>query len=292
MNLLRNPAWLRDHQFGYQRFADMPPALFDRLNEQLDRVQSRPDGPEPLVSIVIPAYNEEANLLSCVSSLASQQTTLAFEIIVVNNNSTDQTQAILDRLHLKSYFQPRQGVGPARQMGQENAAGRYILLGDSDCIYPAGWLNALMAKLQRPGVVCVYGRYAFMAEPGFPRWKLALLEQLKNGIAEFRHLNRPYFNSLGLSMGYVKEYGLKVGFVMTNFWGEDGRLCLDLMPYGKIEAVRANHARPWTAPRALRRSGSFGQALTERLRKELSRFAANFRPHHPQDLDDPKFSKE
>lgn len=288
MTFFQNPSWLRAFAFDYKRFEDVPSSIFSEINQNLDRVQSK----RPLVSILIAAYNEEINILRCVASLSRQQTQIPFEIIVINNNSSDKTQQTLDHLHVKSLFEARQGCGPARQFGQENAAGQYILLGDADCFYPPCWVNDLMAVLQKPGVVCVYGRYAFISEAGYPRWKLAILEQMKNIIAEFRHLYRPYFNAYGISMGYVKEYGLKAGFITTRFWGDDGRLCLDLMAYGKIKQVRSNRARPWTGPRTLQRSGSFSQALTERIKKEAVRFAANFQPHTPQDLDDPKFNKK
>src|SRR5690606_12626695 len=146
------------------------------------------------------------------------------------------------RLHVRKLFQEIQGCGPARQLGQENAKGKYILLADADCLYPDCWLNEMMKVLTQPGVVCVYGRYSFISEERYPRWKLYSLEKMKDIIAEIRHLKRPYLNAYGISMGYVKEYGLKVGYVMYKIWGDDGRLCFDLMSYGKVKQVRSNKA--------------------------------------------------
>jgi glycosyltransferase involved in cell wall biosynthesis len=288
MYLFNNPAWLNTFQFDYERFEDIPDAVFERVNQNLDRVQSN----KPLVSILIAAYNEEINILRCVASIASMKTQIPFEIIVINNNSTDKTQQTIDKLHVRSLFEVQQGCGPARQLGQEKAAGKYILLADADCFYPECWVDEMIQVLAKPGVVCVYGRYSFISEAGYPRWKLTALETMKDIIAEFRHIKRPYFNAYGLSMGYVKEYGLKVGIIMTRFWGDDGKLCLDLMPYGKIKQVRSNRARAWTGPRTLQRSGSFAQALSERLQKEVTRFFANFHSRIPADQNDPKFSKK
>ncbi|WP_077132215.1 glycosyltransferase family 2 protein [Spirosoma montaniterrae] len=289
MHLFTNPAWLTPFRFDYARYEDIPDSVFDAVNRDLDRVQSS----TPAVSVMIAAYNEEVNILRCLASLSKQKTTVPFEIIVINNNSADKTQQTLDRLHVKSLFEKKQGCGPARQFGQENAAGTYILLADADCFYPDCWVDKMMKVLAKPGVVCVYGRYSFISEPGFPRWKLALLEVMKDAVAEFRQIKRPYLNAYGISMGYVKEYGLKVGFIITNFWGDDGRLCLDLMPYGKVRQVRSNKARAWTGPRTLQRSGTFGQALVERVWKELSwQFSLYFSQRQPTDLDDPKFAKK
>jgi hypothetical protein len=140
----------------------------------------------------------------------------------------------------------------------------------------------MIKVLEKPGVVCVYGRYSFISEPGFPRWKLTMLETMKDVIAEFRHINRPYFNSYGLSMGYVKEYGLEVGFIKTGFWGDDGQMCLGLMKYGKIKQVRSNKARAWTGTRTLQRTGSFGKALMSRIAIEIKRFTGNFDSRLPE----------
>lgn len=278
MNILKNPAWLKQFQFPYSCYDDIPHSVFEGINLNLDRVQSN----TPLVSIVIAAWNEEVNILRCVASLSKMQTTIPFEIIVVNNNSTDNTQTTLEHLHIKSFFEKVQGCGPARQLGQENAFGKYILMADADCLYPECWVDEMIKVLQKPHVVCVYGRYSFIAEPGYPRWKLAIFELMKDIIAEFRHLNRPYFNAYGMSMGYIKDYGLKVGFIKINRRGEDGQLCLDLMKYGKIKQVKAGKARTWTGTRTLMLDGNITSAMTTRLYKELKRFFYNLHSRLPE----------
>lgn len=279
MNIFKNPEFIKDFQFDYQHFEEIPDAVFNSINDDLDKLQQK----EPVVSILIAAWNEEVNILSSVASLSKLKTDIPLEIIVVNNNSQDRTQDTIDKLHVKGLFQQIQGCGPARQLGLENARGKYILLADADCIYPDCWLNEMIKVLSQKDVVCVYGRYSFISEPGFPRWKLQMLELMKDIIAEFRHINRPYFNSYGISMGFIKEFGLKVGFVMTNFWGEDGQMCLGLMKYGKIKQVKANKARAWTGPRTLKRDGSFISALKKRLIKEAKRFAGNFSSYVPEE---------
>ncbi|TXK52123.1 glycosyltransferase family 2 protein [Pontibacter qinzhouensis] len=286
--LLQNPTWLNNFNFPYERLDQVPEEIFEEVNRNLDTVLSK----DPVVSIIIAAFNEEVNVLRCIASLSRMKTTIPFEIIVVNNNSKDRTQETLNKLHVRSLFETRQGCGPARQLGQENAKGKYVLLGDADCFYSEHWINEMLKVLQQPGVVCVYGRYSFISEPGFPRWQLAIFEKMKDVIAEFRHIHRPYFNAYGISMGYVKEYGLKVGFIKTKFWGDDGKLCLDLMAYGKIKQVKATKARAWTGTRTLQRSGSFAEATVERIKKELNRLTGNFSSEVPfYDPNDPKFNK-
>jgi glycosyltransferase involved in cell wall biosynthesis len=271
---MKNPKWIYDHLYEYKYYEEIPQAVFDEINANLDKVQSK----EPLVTVVICAWNEEVNILKTISSMSRMHTAYPFEIIVVNNNSTDHTQDTLNRLRIKSCFQPVQGWGPARQMGLEQAAGKYVLMADADAIYPCMWLERMVNALQKPGVVCVYGRYSFIAEEGYPRWQLFIHEKMKDMVAGLRHFKRPYLNAFGLSMGFIKEYALKVGYVMHMIRGEDGRMCFDLMKYGKVLQVKSNSARIWTYPRTLKKDGSLGKALINRVVKEINRLPKMFFP--------------
>jgi len=280
MKITSNPDWIKDLDYSYNKFEEIPQHIFDTINADLDKIT----GDQPLVTILIAAWNEEINILRCISSLSKTIFDHPIEIIVVNNNSKDRTQDTIDKLHVNGMFEKNQGCGPARQHGQLSAKGKYVLLADADCFYPSCWVKEMIGVLSKPDVVCVYGRYSFISEPGFPRWKLYILEKMKDVIAEFRQIKRPYFNAYGLSMGYIKEYGLKVGFINDNFWGDDGQLCLGLMEYGKVRQVRSNKARAWTGVRTLQRNGhSFSQALTSRLSKEAKRFFNNFNSKLPDD---------
>lgn len=280
MNIFRNPKWIKPFEYNFPTFNEIPDAVFDEINQGLDAIQTH----EPLVSIIISAWNEEVDILKTVGSLSKLKTKVPIEIIVVNNNSTDHTQDTLDRIHIRNFFQPIQGWGPGRQMGMENAKGKYILMADSDCIYPKCWVDEMLAVLQKPGVVSVYGRYSFISEPGFERWQLSFLELCKDLVAEIRQVKRPFLNSYGMSMGFIKEYGLKEGFYMNKTHGEDGRMCYDLMKYGRVKPVRSNRNRVWTGVRTLRKSGSFSQVLKVRTLKELKRFSIYFNTkmkYHP-----------
>lgn len=279
MHLFKNPSWIRKYNLPFSSYADIPSSIFDEINKRLNKLQN----PEPQVSIIISAWNEEVNILRCLSCLADLETDIPLEIIVINNNSSDNTQLTLDKLHVKNFFQPIQGWGPARQMGMENAKGKYILLADADCYYPPQWVNEMIKVLAEKDVVCVYGRYSFIAEPGFPRWKLSILETMKDVLAEFKHIKRPYLNAYGMSYGFIKEYGLKIGFIMDQTRGDEGKMCFDLMNYGKVKQVRTNKARIWTGPRTLQKDGAFSKALMNRVKKEGRKLLTLLTPHPPHD---------
>ncbi|MFC3196165.1 glycosyltransferase family 2 protein [Parapedobacter deserti] len=274
MSALRIPNWVNacNHKFGSYR--EIPGEVFAQINGRLKRLQSD----APLVSVVIAAWNEEVNILNCIDSLSRMETVLPLEIIVINNNSTDHTDLTLKRLDVGTFLQPIQGPGPARELGQQQSRGKYILLADADCLYPPTWVDDMIGVLKKPKVVCAYGRYSFLPDEKYPRWKLYLLEKMKDMVAELRHFKRPYLNAYGMSMGYIAANGRAIGFVDHNIRGEDGRMCFDLMKFGKIKQMKANRSRVWTAPRTLQSEGSFAKVLFNRIRKEIKRLFSLFRP--------------
>jgi glycosyltransferase involved in cell wall biosynthesis len=280
MPLFKNPSWINTELLKYERLEDIPASVFNEVNTNLDKVLNQTN---PIATVIITAWNEEANIVRCLYSLSKNQTNYPFDIIVVNNNSKDRTQDTLDRIHIKSLFQGKQGCGPARKLGQENALGKYILFADADCIYPKVWVQKMMEKLTEKKVACVYGRYSFLAPEGKSRFKFVFFEFAKDVFAEIRHINRPHLNAFGISMGFVKEYGLKVGIDDRNVRGDDGRLCFDLIPYGKVKQVRSRSARAWTGARTLDQDGSFSRALVRRIVNEIYRIPSYFSRQAPHD---------
>src|SRR5690606_36277940 len=125
---LRNPGWIDSRLYSQRRLEDIPSSLFEEINDGLRRLRK---DEVSLVSVVIPALNEEVTILRTLHSISRNQTDIPVEVIVVNNNSTDRTQVVLDRLEVRSFLQIRPGWGPARLMGQEMARGKYILMADA-----------------------------------------------------------------------------------------------------------------------------------------------------------------
>jgi glycosyltransferase involved in cell wall biosynthesis len=92
------------------------------------------------VSLVIPAYNEESHLAGCLEAIAAQSVQ-PFEVIVVDNNSTDQTVAIARRYpFVKVLHEKRQGVVFARDTGFNAARGDIIGRTDGDSILAPDWV--------------------------------------------------------------------------------------------------------------------------------------------------------
>jgi glycosyltransferase involved in cell wall biosynthesis len=109
------------------------------------------------LSIVVPAYNEASSIGACLRSLAHQQTGRRYEVVLVDNNSTDQTievaRAAASGLDLRVVQEHCQGRGAARRAGFEAAQGHIVFSADADTVYRADWLQTLLGPLGQPGVV-------------------------------------------------------------------------------------------------------------------------------------------
>lgn len=104
--------------------------------------------PDPLVSVVIPSYNQRDTILRTLKSLSHQRAPPPFEVIVVDSSSPSLERLI--RIHhpeVRVIVRPAQTfAGISRNLGMEAARARLILLTDTDCIVEPRWV-AKMARL-------------------------------------------------------------------------------------------------------------------------------------------------
>lgn len=111
------------------------------------------------VSIIIPAYNAEKTLAECLAACLTQDYP-DFEIIVVDDGSTDGTSAVSQRFEAVRYHhQSNSGPASARNTGARIASGDLLVYTDSDCIPQSDWLRQLTRGFEE-GVVAVGGTYA------------------------------------------------------------------------------------------------------------------------------------
>src|SRR5689334_20387724 len=93
------------------------------------------------ISVIIPAYNEEQALAATIQSVLDQNYP-NFEIIIVNNASSDNTQEIAQRFPVKVVLEPRKGLLYARERGRKEATGEIIANIDADCLPKSNWLSS------------------------------------------------------------------------------------------------------------------------------------------------------
>jgi glycosyltransferase involved in cell wall biosynthesis len=112
----------------------------------------------PRYSIVVPAYNEAAYVGRALTSLQQQDFDGPYEIVVVDNNSTDDTAAVAAGYGVQVEHEPQQGVCAARQRGVDTSRGDIVVSVDADTIYPPNWLNTIDARFaESPDAVAVAG---------------------------------------------------------------------------------------------------------------------------------------
>jgi O-antigen biosynthesis protein len=138
----------------------------------LDAVKARYLGPippalprTPRVSVVVCSYNSERTMAACLASLEK----LAYpdyEVIVVNDGSTDRTLAIAEQFpYCRIISGPNRGLSAARNIGAEAATGTIVAYTDSDCVADPHWLDYLVATMLRNGLAACGGPNFPPAEP-------------------------------------------------------------------------------------------------------------------------------
>lgn len=114
----------------------------------------------PDFSVIVPAWNAEKTLVRCLKSLTRQ--TLAqerYEIIIVDDGSTDRTADIADQFSVVYHYQENCGPAAARNAGVSLAKGAVIFFTDADCVPDPDWLEEMSAPFARPEVAAVKGAY-------------------------------------------------------------------------------------------------------------------------------------
>jgi glycosyltransferase involved in cell wall biosynthesis len=257
------------------------PRDFDKLSEKfvssLKKNLSKFSTESPTVSIVMPVYNEEENLVHTLYSLSKLDLNYSTELIVINNNSTDRTQEILDKLGVKSFSQSKQGISYTRQLGLEKAKGKYHLCVDGDSIYHRSWLNDYVRQLEDKTVSVVYGPYSFIPEFGLSRRKyFALYEIITTNYFKLRRRNKEFLNVLGFNFGFRTADGKKVGGFNTSRprWS-DGWMAMTLQELGKIKFVKSDASRVWTTARRINADGSLIRAFVKRVKKAAPKISGN-----------------
>lgn len=117
----------------------------------------------PTISLIIPAYNEEAYLPACLDAVMATVAGHAKEIIVVDNNSTDGTRGVIERYPAVTYvFEPNKGITRARQCGFAAATGDILAYVDADTRPPTGWIEQIWDEFAAdPKLACLSGPYSF-----------------------------------------------------------------------------------------------------------------------------------
>lgn len=148
---------IRDWSFGITHADRRPKASYHALGEVLPVSPTKLLDQTPRVSVIVCSYNGGRTLEQCVRSLLALDYP-DFEIIVVNDGSTDDSRTILERFpQVHSIHQANLGLSVARNVGLKAATGSIIAYTDSDCFADPHWLTHLVYALQHTTAAAVGG---------------------------------------------------------------------------------------------------------------------------------------
>ena len=148
---------IEDWAFGLTTRDRQPKPAFAAVRDVFQRAPQTSDAKLPMCSVVICSYNGASTVESCLKSMERLRYP-NFEVIFVDDGSTDNTQEILRRFPwVRNIRQRNMGLSVARNVGMNAALGEVVVYTDSDCEADEDWLYFLALTLVRSGHAGVGG---------------------------------------------------------------------------------------------------------------------------------------
>lgn len=111
------------------------------------------------ISVVVPVYNAEKTIEKTIEALLSQKTEKKYEIIIIDDGSTDDTPNIIKKYPITIFTQENAGPAAARNAGWKMASGEIVAFTDSDCVPVPDWIEAISNHFKDYSVGGVGGTY-------------------------------------------------------------------------------------------------------------------------------------
>lgn len=182
-------------------------------------------------SVIVPAYNAEDYIEDCLNSLILQKTQYSYEIIVVNDGSTDGTLDLLKHIEcdkLRIIDKSNGGISSARNAGIRDALGEYLIFCDADDYMDVKAIQHLIEKAERADADIVEGTFRYISEVG----KMGRIVKHKN-------TRNKLVNTFGVPWGKCIRKALFQGVCFPcGYWFEDSIIHQIILPRAnKIEWI-------------------------------------------------------
>lgn len=212
-------------------------------------------------TVAICTYNRADCLADAVRSVVAQEAPFPFEVMVIDNKSTDGTRELVAELQrelpdLRYVVEENQGLSHARNRALVESEAEIVAYIDDDAVAHAGWLTALVAAFSDPSIAVAGGRIEVFYPVGRPDWVTDSMEAfLSRYDAGDACLDVDYV--VGANFAVRRETALAIGGFDVNFGfcadallpGEETELCLRARRHGyriryTPEATVAHRANP------------------------------------------------
>lgn len=165
-----------------------------------------------LISVVIPAFNEEKNIISCIAALKKQNFPKQnFEIIMVNNASSDKTGELASQRGAKVVLEPQKGITLALKKGFKISRGQIIAVTDADTIVPEDWLEKIYKTFQKNRSLVTLSGRIILKPKGLLIWPAQLIMSVCHLLSN---------SGFGCNFVFRKEIYLKIKLGNSDFGWE------------------------------------------------------------------------
>lgn len=182
---------------------------------------------EIIISIIIPTYNRSYSIVSCLESFVMQDySSNMFEVIVVDNNSIDETESVIkgfiqDKANFSYIKELQKGSTNARHTGVRAARGKILIFADDDGVYSSNCINEIVKLFdEHPEVSAVTGKVIINWDQTPPNWitpYLFMLAQLDYG--DTTRIERGLYLN-GCLLAITKELFVSIGGFNPDLMGD------------------------------------------------------------------------
>ena len=184
-----------------------------------------------MISVIIPAYNEEATIRRCLTALSSQTVPRSsYELIVVDGNSRDRTREIAAEYADLVFIEESERVPGARNDGFARAKYDIVATTDADSIAAPDWIEQIIFSFKNPGVVLAFGPVTAIEDTKKNRRYVLLFDILMR----FGAATRLYYYTLGCNTIFRYENLKHVGMYRVMDAGDDLEVATRMRKEGKV----------------------------------------------------------
>ena len=238
------------------------------------------------ISVVVPARNAEQTIGECLESLLTQsEPRERYEVIVVDDGSTDDTRQVVQRYEVTLLDQPHEGPAAARNRGVAASQGEVVLFTDADCVPAPDWIEEMLRPFEGQDVVGVKGAYRTRQRGVLPRFVQCEYEERYERMARLKQIDFVDTYSAGYRRQiFLAEGGFDTAYPNASVEDQEFSFRLAERGYKMVFTPKAivYHRHPETVRAYLRRKFNIGYWKVRVLRRHPGKAAQD--SHTPQSL--------